>query len=91
MRRDIEAEDYKSKSQLKREAEAVQALVPPLVNLSNQVLPKLPLPPHILNAITAAKTMKHGALKRQIQLIGRLLREEEDLSALKQALAAYLK
>ena len=91
MKRDINAEDYKSKSQLKRDAEAIQALVPSLLGLSRPVLLKLPLPEHILFALQAGKSMKQGALRRQILLIGKLLRSEDDLSELQRALATYLK
>lgn len=91
MRRDIHAEDYKSKSQLKREAQARTELGFDLVKLKPSVLAQMPLPEHILDAITAAQNMKQGALKRQLQYIGGLLREEEDLTVLEKALAPYLK
>jgi ribosome-associated protein len=93
MKRDIHAEDYKSKSQLKREAQALQSLAQDLVALERNLLKKLPLPEYLFDAIIAAQTMKQGALKRQVLYVGRLLREEEtlDLALLQRALALYLK
>lgn len=93
MRRNIHAEDYKSKSQIKREAEHLENLGRVMVGLNPSALSKLPLPEYILDAVLAAQKMKQGALKRQVQYIERLLREEEDLdlSALQRSLAAYLK
>lgn len=92
MRRTFEAEDYKSKSQLKREAHAAAELARPLVELKVNVLKDMPLSEAVFDAVIQAKTIKsQGALKRQLQYIGGLLREEEDLSALRRALATYLK
>lgn len=93
MRRNIHAEDYKSKAQMKREAQALQDMGRVMVGLPAAVLKQLPLPPYILDEIFAAQKMKQGALKRQIQFIERILRDEEnlDLSALERALATHLK
>lgn len=75
-----------SKSQRKRDALALQDLGRQLMGLKPPLIQKLPLPDHILEALVAARSMKMGALKRQIQLIGKYLREEEDLSGLYAAL-----
>src|SRR4029077_10982506 len=54
----------------------LQALGEELVGLSNERLAKLDLPENLLQAITEAKRIsKHGALKRQRQYIGRLMRD----------------
>jgi len=68
--------DYKSKSQIKREMLALQELGEQLIHLNAKDLAKLGLPENILEALkTAQNIKKHGALKRQIQYIGRLMRE----------------
>jgi ribosome-associated protein len=71
-------DDYieeKSKSQLKREAEALQEIGEQLVAMSAHELETLPLPDDLASAIEAARQMKKGALKRQRQYIGKLMRE----------------
>ena len=68
--------DYKSKSQIKREMLALQELGEQLIHLNAKDLAKLELPENILEALkTAQNIKKHDALKRQIQYIGRLMRE----------------
>jgi ribosome-associated protein len=93
MRRNIHAEDYKSKAQIKREAQLLEDMGRAMIRLNPALLKKLPLPEYILDAVLDAQKMKQGALKRQVQYIERLLREEEelDLAALQRALAAHLK
>ncbi|MDX5332981.1 MAG: DUF615 domain-containing protein [Gammaproteobacteria bacterium] len=64
-----------SKSQLKREAEALQKLGEALIDLSPELLTPLSLPDNLLNALEQARHIKqHGARKRQIQYIGKLMR-----------------
>ncbi|MFA5960802.1 MAG: ribosome biogenesis factor YjgA [Tatlockia sp.] len=79
-------EDIKSKSQKKREADALQKLGTKLVALSKEKLNALPLPTTLYQAIIEAKSIKsHGAIRRQSQLIGKLMRAS-DYEAI---LAAY--
>jgi len=67
-----------SKSQLKRDAQEIRDLGEAMLHLSKTDLAKIPLPDNILDAIQVAKkTPQRGALKRQIQLIGKLLRQTE--------------
>ncbi len=80
-----------SKSQKKRDALALQDLGRNMIDLKPEVLKKLPLTETIQKAILAGKSMKMGAKKRQVQYIGKLLRQEEDLTALHRALANYFK
>lgn len=64
-----------SKSQKKREAESLQKLGVQLVSWSMDKLNQLPLPDTLKQAIITAKTLKsHGAIRRQAQLIGKLMR-----------------
>lgn len=68
-------EEQVSKSQKKREAEALQKIGSRLVALSSEVLDKIPLTAPLRQAIEDAKTIKsHGATRRQAQLIGKLMR-----------------
>ncbi len=68
--------EYKSKTQRKKEALALQALGEKLLKLSPKQLEEIDLPEEIYDAVRFAKTTrKHGALKRQIQYIGALMRQ----------------
>ncbi|VAX09448.1 UPF0307 protein YjgA [hydrothermal vent metagenome] len=72
-------EEYSvSKSQLKREAHALLDLGKKLVQLDKASLAKIPLPDNILDAVNSARKMhQHGALKRQLQFIGKLMRKTD--------------
>ncbi|MCG6887506.1 MAG: DUF615 domain-containing protein [Proteobacteria bacterium] len=75
-----------SKSQLKREALALQALGESLVGLNKAALAKIPLPEALRNAVVEAQHIRQrGALKRQLQFIGRLMRESTEVDAIRQA------
>jgi ribosome-associated protein len=65
-----------SKSQRKREANALQALGESLVKLNKSALQQIPLPDDLHTAIAEARRLhQHGALKRQLQYIGKLMRQ----------------
>ena len=68
--------DYISKTQKKREAEALQKLGEKLVKLSHQQLRDIEMPDEIREAVEHAKTLKsHGARRRQMQYIGNVMRK----------------
>jgi len=77
-----ELEGYfpKSKSQIKREMHELQALGKQLVELPTKQLVDIPLSEKIRDTIVAAKTLKHGAIRRQLQYIGRLMQKEDEES-----------
>ncbi|HVC28168.1 MAG TPA: ribosome biogenesis factor YjgA [Gammaproteobacteria bacterium] len=65
-----------SRSQEKREAEALQKLGERLIKLPKKQLELLPLPENLRHAIEQAQRItSHGALKRQRQYVGRLMRD----------------
>jgi ribosome-associated protein len=67
-----------SKTQKKKEALALQAMGERLLKLSSEQLKKIDLPVDMLNAVVLAKTLKkHGALDRQLQYIGTLMRKHD--------------
>ncbi|KTC64783.1 alpha helix protein (plasmid) [Legionella adelaidensis] len=71
-------EDIKSKSQKKREADVLQKIGVKLIDLSKEKLDTLPLSPPLKQAILDAKKIKsHGAIRRQSQLIGKLMRADD--------------
>lgn len=71
-------DELKSKSQKKREADALQDLGNQLIALSLDDLQTLPLTEHLYRAIRDAKSIKsHGAIRRQSQLVGKLLRSDD--------------
>ncbi len=64
-----------SKSEKKREVLALQALGEQLIELSVEPLRDMELPETLLDAVIAASKIKsRGALRRQCQLIGKLMR-----------------
>ncbi len=68
-------EDFVSKSQLKREMEAMQAVGERLIELRPEQLQQLDLPEKLLEAVALAKRITaHGAIRRQKQYIGKLMR-----------------
>lgn len=65
-----------SKSARKRENQALQTLGERLIDLSPEQLAGMPLDERLLEAVQNAKNMKsHGALRRQKQFIGKLMRQ----------------
>jgi ribosome-associated protein len=65
-----------SKSQRKRQAHAMQALGAQLVALPRAPLARLELPEELYQAVLAAQGMRaHGARARQMQYIGKLMRQ----------------
>ena len=68
--------EWISKSQLKRDSKALQDLGKKLSEYNAEQLGRVPLEPNLLEAIQLAQKLgnKRGALKRQFQFIGKLLR-----------------
>lgn len=65
-----------SRAQLKREVEALQRLGEELITLPDTQLAQLPLPDRLRDAVEFARRItSHGALKRQRQYIGKLMRD----------------
>ncbi len=66
----------KSKSQRKREMTSLQAMGEELVKLPQDQFKKIELPESLYDAITEARHIRqHGAHKRQLQYIGKLMRD----------------
>jgi ribosome-associated protein len=77
-----------SKSARKRAAHAAQKLGEQLVRMREQEVSQLPLPEELRDAIAEARRLTHrGALARQLQYIGKLMREV-DMEAVESTLAA---
>ena len=73
-----EDDDYVSRTHDKREAEAAQALGEKLIGLRPEQLNQLDLPERLVDAVVEAKRLtNHGALRRQKQYIGKLMRQVE--------------
>ncbi len=71
-----EDEDFKSKTDLKREAHALQELGRTLVELTPNDLKRVSMPEDLERAVMAARKMhQRGALKRQLQFIGKVMRK----------------
>ncbi len=68
--------EEKSKTQKKKEAQSLQVLGEKLVKLSIEQIKDIDLPVEIYDAVKFAKTIKkYGALKRQMQHIGTVMRK----------------
>ena len=71
--------EFKSKTQLKRESEALQKLGTELVNLTEASLKKMPLDDELFDAISQAQRInrKKDGFRRQLQFIGKLMRSRD--------------
>ena len=77
-----------SKSQRKRESTALQALGVALADAPDSVLAELELPERLVRALAELRGMtRHGAIRRQRQYIGKLMRDL-DPAPIRAALAA---
>lgn len=87
---DVENDDAieKSKTQLKREAEAKQKLALTLVDMSDANLSKMPLDEELAESIAVARKInrKKDGFRRQLQFLGKLMRAR-DTSAIEEAVA----
>jgi len=78
-----------SKSARKREHLALQALGEQLIGLTTEQLHSMGLSESLLEAVLAAKTITaHGAMRRQKQLIGKLMRNT-DADPIRAAIDAF--
>ena len=75
----------KSKSQVKRELQALKDLGQKLVMLPEKSLKKIPMTDELRESVLEAKQLKREALRRQIQHIGVLMRGE-DVGAIRHAM-----
>ena len=66
-----------SKSEIKRDAEALKDLGTELVELGKNALEKIPLDEDLLADIEIAQKIKKEGRRRQIQLIGKMLRARD--------------
>ena len=73
---DFDPDAPPSKSQRKRDMHALQDLGAQLVDLSVERLRKVPMPEDLFEAVRAAQRITaHGARRRQMQYIGKLMRK----------------
>ena len=81
--------DRPSKSQIKREMSALQALGEQLLALPADRVAKIALPDALASALAEARRLtKHEAKRRQLQYIGRLLRDA-DPQPIQEAIDAF--
>lgn len=74
----VDSDDRPSKSQRKRDMTALQSLGTRLTRLNAEQLRRLPLPERLLEAIeTAQRITAHEAKRRQLQYVGKLMRQVE--------------
>ena len=79
-----------SRTRRKLDDQALQVLGKALVDVSEDQLAQLDLPERLREAIMHARDIsKFGALRRQMQYIGRLMREEGDAETIRERLDAW--
>lgn len=66
-----------SKSEIKRDAEALKELGAELVDLGKNALDKIPLDADLRAAVELAQRIKKEGRRRQLQLIGKMLRQRD--------------
>ena len=72
---EVEQTDEVSKSERKRQMHALQTLGEALVVLPDEQLRRMPLPEQLQDAVMEARRIhSHGARKRQLQYIGKIMR-----------------
>lgn len=90
---DLDPSDERpSKSQLKREMHALQALGVDLVELPKDAFKRMPMPEALADAVRAARRITdHEGKRRQIQYVGRVMRtlEQQEIAALRTALDTH--
>ena len=85
---DLEQE-YISKTKRKAEADAQQMVGKKLIALTNAQIKKMPLEERLFDAVMEAKRLTaNGAIRRQLQYIGRLMRDT-DIAPIEEQLARW--
>lgn len=75
---EFEEQPDKSRTQLKNESLALQKIGVALTKLSPEKLARMPMSEQLRNAVLETSNIKkHGALRRHMQFIGKLMRSEE--------------
>lgn len=86
------ADERPSKSHLKREMHALQALGVDLIELPKDALKRMPMPEDLADAVREARRITdHEGKRRQVQYVGRVMRSlaEEQIAALRTALDTH--
>ncbi|GAA3570439.1 ribosome biogenesis factor YjgA [Marinobacter xestospongiae] len=87
---DSEQEWGKSKSQLKREMQDLQDLGKQMLALSSEQLATLPIGDTLRRAIEESHRIRQNeARRRHLQYIGKVMRQEDDIDALRRAIGAF--
>lgn len=89
-RTELKGTEAASRSELKRESEELQALGEDLQSLHGKTLEQLPLSENLYKAVLECKRIDaRGGSRRQRQLIGKLMRQQDDdtIAAIRAALA----
>ncbi len=85
MQANTEETQVVSKTKLKAEADALQAIGKKLIDLPKDKLLKLALPEALFDAVVEAKRLTaNGATRRQLQYIGRLMRDTDSAPIVEQ-------
>jgi ribosome-associated protein len=82
--------EKKSKSQVKRELDALKDLGKQLLPIAERNLRTLPMSPELLEALLHGQKLQRGALARHLRYIGGLITQEEDIEGIQRGLQELL-
>jgi ribosome-associated protein len=83
---DPQEEQVKSRTAIKKEVEALQVFGTQIVELSDKYLSRIPLEGRLAEAVQEARGMRHReGRRRQLQFIGKLMRDAENIEEIKEA------
>ena len=83
---DPQEEQVKSRTAIKKEVEALQVFGTQIVELSDKYLSRIPLEGRRAEAVQEARGMRHReGRRRQLQFIGKLMRDAENIEEIKEA------
>ncbi len=87
---DSELEWGKSKSQVKREMQALQELGKQMLDLSREQLDTLSISDTLRRAIDESHRIRqHEARRRHLQYIGKVIRQEDDIDQVRRSIEAF--
>ncbi|MAZ89667.1 MAG: hypothetical protein CL693_18695 [Cellvibrionaceae bacterium] len=83
---DFDDENFRSKTDIKKEMTELQELGTKIVELSEKHIERIPIEGELADAIYEARSMKHReGRRRQLQFIGKLMRQDDNIDGIRDA------
>lgn len=83
---DLEEEDQRSRSQVKRDFREIKEMVKQLIELPPHHLRRMPLSQRNIDEVVAARDLTRSALQRQLRYLVRRIEQTDDVAAIRSAL-----